>query len=54
MKKYYQRPESMVMTIEVCSLMDVSNPNVTVNTTDTDGIDASDVESRGSYSDWDD
>lgn len=51
MKKFYQRPESMVITIEICSLMEPSNPNVKV---DTDGtVNAADVESRG-FDDWDD
>ena len=51
MKKNYMRPESTVMKIEMASMIAVSDPNVTVNSSES--VNAANVDSR-EFDDWDD
>ena len=50
MKKSYQRPESMVVRIDMVSMI-AESPNVNINPNAS--VNAGDVESR-EYDEWDD
>ena len=52
MKKSYQRPESVVVRIDMVS-MNAESPNIHVNNNPNASVNAGDVESR-EYDEWDD
>jgi hypothetical protein len=46
MKKTYITPETLTVALGTCQMMAQSNPNVTVNTSGSNSVDAGKVETK--------